>query len=252
MEVHVLASGSDGNCTVIRGEESAIMIDAGLSRKRILELMAINGIDDSEIKGILVTHEHSDHVTGVGPLARKIGCPVYCNDSTFAAFKAGKVDHVSIPAGCGFGIDDFSIMPMSTSHDAVDPVSYRVEENGKVAVVATDTGTLPFPVRQALSEADIAVVESNYDRRMLMEGPYPYRLKMLIDSDHGHMSNYLCADVLKKTMHDGMQIFLAHMSKTNNTPDVAKDTVSKITGLRRSSLDCLDPEFADDTRILRT
>ena len=252
MEVHILASGSDGNCTVIRGEESAIMIDAGLSRKRILELMAINGIDESEIKGIMVTHEHSDHVTGVGPLARKIGCPVYCNERTFAAFKAGKVDHIPITTGNSFSIDGFSILPMPTSHNAADPCAYRVAEGDKVAVVATDTGLLPYQIRQALTESDIAVVESNYDRRMLIEGPYPYNLKMLIDSDHGHMSNYLCADVLKKTYHQGMQIFLAHMSKTNNTPDVAKDTVSKITGLRRSALDCLDPDFADDTRILRT
>lgn len=249
MEVHILASGSDGNCAVIRHEDRAIMVDAGLSAKRIISLMNLNGLDPKEIECILITHEHSDHVSGAGPVARKLDCPVMCNQQTFDACNIGKVEHIPIDPLNTFSAAGISVMPLPTSHNAVNPVSYMFKIGGKTAVIATDTGCVTFPIEQALMEADVAVLESNYDRRMLHEGPYPYNLKKLIDSDHGHLSNVMCADILKKTDHEGRQVFLAHLSKTNNTPDVARDTVSELTGMRRFRLDCL--EFPGDTRVIK-
>lgn len=252
MEVHILASGSDGNCAVIRGPESAVMVDAGISCKRIMHLMDINGIDASEISGILVTHEHTDHVSGVGPVARKFDCPVFCTHGTYVnSSKLGKVDYNQVSACRSFSLGGMDIMPLPTSHNAAEPVCYRISSSEGSVLIATDTGTLTPPVKQALADSDVAVIESNYDRRMLSEGPYPYPLKVLIDSDHGHMSNYMCADAIKATMREGRKIFLAHLSKTNNTPDVAKETVEAVTGIRRSRLDCLDPTVKDDTRIIR-
>ncbi len=251
MEVHILASGSDGNCAVIRGPESSVMVDAGISRKRILRLMDLNGIDPSEISGILVTHEHTDHVSGVGPTARRLECPVFCTAGTMAGSNMGKVDFRQVSACRPFSLGGMEVMPLPTSHNAAEPVCYRLSSEDGTVLIATDTGVLTAPVKQALAEADVAVIESNYDRRMLSEGPYPYPLKRLIDSDIGHMSNYMCAEAIRATSREGRRIFLAHLSKTNNTPDVAKETVEAVAGIRRSRLDCLDPGIIDDTRVIR-
>ena len=112
-----------------------------------------------------------------------------------------------------------------------------------------DTGKFTFQIEQALSEADIAVIEANYDNDMLVNGPYPYTLKKLIGSERGHMSNVDCGNAIRRTMNDRRQIFLAHLSRTNNEPDVARETVSEITGIKRYKIDCL--EFQGDTRTLR-
>lgn len=250
MEVHILASGSDGNCAIVRDGETSVMIDAGLSCKRIVSLMGVHGIDPSEIRGILITHEHTDHVQGAGTSARRFDCPVYCNDRTFGAFKPGKVDHVSIDTMKPFSIGTLSFLPMPTSHDAVDPCCYRFESSkGGVGVIATDTGYFTFPVKQALKDADIAVMESNYDKRMLDEGPYPYYLKKRIDGDHGHMSNILCGATVKEIYEPEKKIFLAHLSRTNNIPDLARETVAEVAGISKYRLDCLDG--LEDTRILK-
>lgn len=250
MEVHVLASGSDGNCAIVRDDDTSIMIDAGLSGKAITRLMNLHGIDQSEIDGILITHEHTDHVQGAGVVARRFGCPIYCNDRTFSAFNAGKVEHVSIDIMREFSIGSLSLLPMPTSHDAVEPCCYRFQSaDGKVGVIATDTGYFTFPVKQALRDADIAIMESNYDKRMLEEGPYPYPLKRRIDSDHGHMSNILCGATVREIYKPEKKIFLAHLSRTNNIPTLARETVAEVAGISKYRLDCLDG--LEDTRILK-
>ncbi len=250
VEVHVLASGSDGNCYVVRSEDRAVMIDAGLSYKKIKSLMDINGIDDSEIEALFVTHEHSDHVGGAGVISRKLDIPVYCNQRTFDASNLGKVQFNPITMMNTVSVAGMDIIALPTSHDAVEPCAYMLNAGGTKALIATDTGKITFPVEHALEEANIAVIESNYDKRMLDYGPYPPSLKRLIDSDIGHMSNLECARAVKRTMHNnGRKIFLGHLSRHNNTPDIAKDTMSDITGIRRFHFDCL--ECQGDTRILK-
>ncbi len=250
VEVHVLASGSDGNCTVIRSEDRAIMVDAGLSYKKTKSLMDINGIDESEIEALFVTHEHSDHVGGAGAIARKLDIPVFCNQNTFNASNLGKVAHNPITMMNTVNVAGMNIIALPTSHDAVEPCAYMFDADGTKVLIATDTGKITYPIEHALEEANIAIIESNYDKKMLDYGPYPPSLKRLIDSDIGHMSNLECARAVKRTMHNnGRKIFLGHLSRHNNTPDVAKDTISEITGIRRFHFDCL--EFQGDTRILK-
>ncbi len=250
MEVHILASGSDGNCAVVERDGRAVMVDAGLSLKRISALMDLNGLEASSLEAILVTHEHSDHTRGVGPIARKFDVPVYCNMPTFAGSQLGKVRHVAIATSGAFSVAGFDVMPLPTSHNAAEPNAFNISSNGENVLVATDTGYLTEPVESALAGADIALLESNYDAKMLREGPYPYFLKRLIDSDLGHLSNVACADAIRRTSGGGRRkVFLAHLSRNNNTPDTARETVAEITGMKRMTLDCL--EFPGDTRVLR-
>ena len=249
MEVHVLASGSDGNCTVIVHDDEAVMIDAGLSGKSISALMEKNGLDPSMVKGLLITHEHSDHVAGAGIMARKLDIPIYCNERTLSMCSLGHISYSRTVTMEEFGIGDLRILPLPTSHNAIEPNAFRVSANGKVVLVATDTGKLTSPVEQVLGEADVAVLESNYDKMMLETGPYPQSLKNLVGSDIGHLSNIDCASAIKRTMKGNRKIFLAHLSRNNNTPDTARETVAGITGIKRFNIDCL--EFRGDTRILK-
>lgn len=250
LEVHVLASGSDGNCTVIESDGEVVMIDAGISCRRILSLMEQEGVDKDMVKAILITHEHSDHVAGAGPTARKLGVPVMCNERTFSQLSLGNVDYVPFDTARSFDVGSLHITPLPTSHNAVEPNAFLTQADGKRALVATDTGKLTFQIEAALKMADIAVIEANYDMQMLADGPYPVSLKRLIGSDHGHLSNVDCANAIRRTMTESpRQLFLAHLSKTNNMPDLARETVADITGIRRLNIDCL--EFPGDTRTLR-
>ncbi|MCL1810897.1 MAG: MBL fold metallo-hydrolase [Methanomassiliicoccaceae archaeon] len=248
-EVHVLASGSDGNCAVIQLDDEAIMIDAGISCKKTMELMGKEGIDHRSLKALLVTHEHSDHIGGAGPVSRKFNIPVMCNKATFDCSEIGSVEYAEIRTMGSFCVGSMNITPLPTSHNAAEPNAFLVEADGRRVLVATDTGKLTFQVEHALKEADVAVIEANYDKKMLAEGPYPIYLKRLIASDTGHLANVDCAEAIKRTMRDNRQIFLAHLSKTNNAPDIARETVAEMTGLKRLQIDCL--EFQGDTRTLR-
>ena len=249
MEVHVLASGSDGNCAVVVYEGHAVMIDAGLSGKRITELMNLNGLDSSMIKSILITHEHSDHTSGAGIMARKLNVPIQCNERTYRSYNFGNVVYSKITTKEMFVSGEMEITPLPTSHNASEPNAFMFRAGGKKVLIATDTGKMMCEVESELHDADLAVLESNYDRHMLAAGPYPIMLKRLVGSDIGHLSNVDCAESLKRTMSEKRKIFLAHLSRNNNTPDTARETVSEITGIRRPKIDCL--EFKGDTRIIK-
>jgi len=248
-EAHVLASGSDGNCTVIEFDDEAIMIDAGISYKKSIELMGQEGFDGSKLKALLVTHEHSDHISGAGPIARKFDIPIMCNRATFDSSCINNVQYSEISTLSSFCVGNMEITPLPTSHNAAEPNAFMVQAEGKRILLATDTGKLTFQVEHALAEADIAIIESNYDNKMLTDGPYPLYLKRQIASEVGHLSNVDCASAIMRTANEKRQIFLAHLSRTNNEPDVARDTVSQITGMKRLKIDCL--EFRGDTRTLR-
>lgn len=253
MEIHVLASGSDGNCYVIRSGEHTVMLDQGMTYKHLVEQMNVNGIMPEEIECILVTHEHSDHVKGVGTAARKLKCPVMSTEGTYNGMCQciGKVDFVPIRREVGFSIGDIDVMPIPTKHDAADPVCYRFTSGGKSAFIATDTGSVSFGIKQTIQDSDLVVLESNYDPQRLRNNPlYPEYLKIRIASeDRGHLSNYQCGDALA-SVRTGQKIFLGHLSKKNNDPDLAKDTVARTSGMHRARLDCLDCNL-DDTRVLR-
>ena len=251
MEVHILASGSDGNCAIVRHEDTAVMIDAGLTGKRVNQLMEIHGIDASEIKALFITHEHGDHIKGAGVAARKFSCPILCNDVTFRACgDMGKVEHQSIRMFQPVTIGTITLTALPTSHDAKYPCCYTFEAGGKRGTIATDTGYYTHEVKQALMESDIAVMESNYDKRMLDEGPYSDWLKRRINGDLGHVSNVMCGMTVGKIYTPEKKIFLAHLSRTNNIPELAKQTVADLAGISKYRLDCLDG--LEDSRILKS
>lgn len=250
-EVHVLASGSDGNCTVVESDGEAVMIDCGISCRAVLKQMDQEGVDKGMVKAILITHEHTDHMKGAGATARKLGVPVMCNIPTFDAMDLGMVDFIPFDPARSFDVGQFHITPLPTSHNAVQPNAFYLEAGGHTMAQVTDTGKVTFQIEEALRKAEIAVFEANYDQQMLVDGPYPPALKRLIGSDRGHMSNVDSAAAIRRTMQGGhrRQLFLAHLSRHNNTPDIARQTAADITGIRRLAIDCL--EFPGDSRTLR-
>lgn len=250
MDVHILASGSDGNCIVVDTGEDAVMIDAGVSYKRIQEYASVAGCDLDRVRSILITHEHSDHISGAAVTARKLGVPVRCSEGTLTQLNFKNVDMVPYDIRDTFDVGPFHVVPLPTSHDAIQPNAFFLEACGQKVAVVTDTGCCSFQIEQALASADIAVMEANYDLQMLREGPYPWPLKRRIEGPSGHMDNVETGNLLRKTMWEGRQVFLAHLSKTNNTADTARDTVASRMGVNRLHVQCM--EWPGDVRTLTT
>lgn len=227
-----LASGSSGNCQLIGTEKTSVLLDAGLSGKYIQSAMTSCGEDIAKVKGILVTHEHTDHIKGIGVLMRRFGMQLYANEATYLALKdkLGAIDEhkvILFENDKPFEIDDLVVKPFSISHDAVDPVAYTFTDGKLKFSVATDLGTVTDKILHELIDSDLLMLESNHDVEMLKVGPYPYYLKRRILSDVGHLSNDLAAEVAMEIVKAGKMksLLLAHLSKENNHPDLAMETV---------------------------
>lgn len=233
MELCSIASGSSGNCIYVGTDATHLLVDVGISGKRTENGLNSIGQSLNNIDGILITHEHSDHICGLGVLSRKYHIPIYATYKTIKAIQGcsslGKMDSdlfVPINADEKFVIKDMIIEPMHTSHDAVDPVAYRMRyENQKIAI-ATDLGTYNDYTVECLKGMDLLFLEANHDVNMLQVGPYPYKLKQRILGDRGHLSNELSGQLLKRLVHDKLQgVVLGHLSKDNNIPELAYETV---------------------------
>lgn len=225
MELTVLASGSKGNCAYLKGEGGALLVDVGLSAREILCRLANAGADASLIEGILVTHEHIDHIRGVDVLARRLRVPVYATGGTLAAFadKCGTTKAELCRCRCGepFSIGDFSVEAFAASHDAREPCGFSIAEGGIRIGCCTDTGTVTATMFDRLASCDAVLLESNHCPDMLENGPYPAYLKSRIRSKHGHLSNpdaARCLQALAGKVHMAM---LAHLSEVNNTHEKA-------------------------------
>ena len=251
LEVHVLASGSDGNCTVIVNDGEAVMIDAGYNCKTLCHLMEVEGIDPRSVKAVLVTHEHTDHVSAIRVLNNKFGYDVYATPATYDAFDHGNAVLHPFESGGTFEICGMTVRSLPTSHDAVDPTAYSFSVDGKTVSIITDTGILTKPCQEALRVSDLAILEANYDAQMLADNPlYSPALKSRIRSDRGHLCNTDSGRFVASTLSPrNRKLFLAHLSRKNNTPDIARETVSKMSGIPRYKIDCL--ESKGDTRTLR-
>ena len=233
MELCSIASGSSGNCIYVGTDEGHILIDAGISGKRIEEGLNSIGLKTAEMQGILVTHEHIDHVAGLGVLARRYGIPIYATAGTIEAVKGmksvGKIDEGlfhEIKAEKDFMIADMSIEPIEISHDAAEPVAYRVTAGDKSAAVMTDLGYYDERIVSKLKNLDAILLEANHDIRMLQTGPYPYPLKQRILGNRGHLSNESSGRLLSEVLHDNLKaVVLGHLSKENNFPELAYETV---------------------------
>lgn len=233
MRFTTIASGSSGNCIYIGSDTTHILIDQGISAKRVIEGIEGLGIKPSEIDAIFVTHEHTDHTQGLGVFSRKFSVPIYATEGTIEGIKAtkslGTIDSDLfnvVKADKSFFVKDLNINPIRVSHDATEPVAYSVKcEKQKISVI-TDLGTYSDYTIECLKNSDIIMAEANHDIRMLQVGPYPYYLKQRILSDRGHLSNENCGRMISALLHDNLKhLFLGHLSKENNMPELAFETV---------------------------
>ncbi len=248
-EVHALASGSDGNCTVLRCGGSTVMIDAGLSGKAIVDRLQKVNVDPRSIDALLLTHEHSDHVYGAGILSRRYGIPICANRSTLASSNIGEVDRTIIFQTLErFKVGEFNVLPLPISHNAAEPNAFYIEGEGRRFLLATDLGKVDDRMINLLGKVDIAMVEANHDLQMLIHGPYPPALKSEIRGDRGHLSNIDCARALWVTYDRERKVFLSHLSRNNNTPEVAIRTVARTLCCNEAEIDCLRTK--DDIRTI--
>lgn len=223
-----LFSGSSGNSVLVGDGDTFLLIDAGVSCSRIAAELKTLGVAPERISTILVTHEHSDHIKGIGPFSRKFGCSVYATQGTWAAMedKLGDLDpsrrHV-IGRDLDFYLDGLNIQPFPTPHDAAESVGYVISNrDGASFAVATDLGCLRDSWFEAVQGSDAVLLESNYDEDMLMAGPYPYDLKRRIRSRNGHLSNADASSAALKLFRSGTRhVILGHLSKENNFPELA-------------------------------
>ena len=229
IKVSVLASGSSGNSIFISGGKNRILIDAGLSGKEIERRLSKIGENADDLDAILVTHEHSDHIHGIGVLSRRYDLPIYANELTWqgAEKRIGKIKENNCRVFSeGFMIGDMGISPFCISHDASDPVGYIVNCADKRIGQATDMGCISPEVVSCLKDLDFLIIESNHDLEMLMNGSYPWPLKQRINGEKGHLSNDDTADLLPRIIGSNFpRILLAHLSKDNNIPALAYITV---------------------------
>lgn len=229
-----LYSGSSGNCLYVGTERTGILIDAGLSGKKILSSLNEIGISPKSINALLVTHEHVDHIRGAGILSRMFNIPVYANNNTWGALKSsiGRVDDENIKTieiDETFSIGDIEVKAFKTPHDAVDSVGYSIFSGGKKVSIATDIGHVSENVFNNIKDSDLLMLESNHDEEMLKFGPYPYVLKRRILSDIGHLSNNDAGKAIVRLMGSKyMTVILGHLSEKNNYPELAYQTVLSV------------------------
>ncbi|MBU1004434.1 MAG: MBL fold metallo-hydrolase [Nanoarchaeota archaeon] len=227
MEFCALASGSSGNCFYVKEGNSAVLIDAGISAKQILERLSSIKQSPKWIKGIFVTHEHTDHIRGIDVFASKHNIPIYMTKGTAESSCVCREDNLVnvIKNNEHVKLNGLSVEAFSKSHDAADPVSYSVSAGGKRVAVVTDIGFACKNVIDHISCAHSVILESNHDTKMLEDGNYPIYLKRRIASDKGHISNYNAALLLLQHGPKGLKnAMLAHLSENNNTPDIALKT----------------------------
>ncbi|WP_018663437.1 MBL fold metallo-hydrolase [Heyndrickxia acidiproducens] len=233
MQFSVLASGSTGNAVYVETDEHAFLVDAGLSGKQMELLFQQIGRNIADLSGILVTHEHSDHIKGIGVLARKYKLPIYANNKTWSVMD-GMIGE--IPTDLKFSFDMESVQSFGhlqiesfgVSHDAIQPMFYVFHEGGKKLAVITDTGYISDRMKGTISNANVFVFESNHDVEMLRMGRYPWSVKQRILSDIGHVSNEDAALAMSEVIGDQTKrIYLAHLSKDNNMKELARMAVSQ-------------------------
>jgi phosphoribosyl 1,2-cyclic phosphodiesterase len=248
--VSILASGSSGNSTLLETGHTALLIDAGLGKKEMLRRFEALGRErPHRVDAVLITHEHSDHSSGLAQMAREWDCPAYLTEPTHREIlkmyaegpekpgKKAQIDRVEyIRPGKSFQIGDIEITPFTIPHDASDPVGYAFRANGTKVAIVTDLGYMPELVKQHLREADFLILESNHDLEMLKMGPYPWYIKQRVMSRTGHLSNTIVSEFLADAeVFDGRarHLVLAHLSEQNNNPDLAR--ISAEEALNRRS-----------------
>lgn len=233
MRLCSIASGSSGNCVYVGSEATHLLVDVGISGRKAENGLSNLGLTGSDLDGILITHEHADHISGLGILARKYQVPVYATKGTIRAMlkskSLGKLDASlfhEVREDEKFILKDLTVNPMRISHDAAQPVAYRIAYGDRRVGICTDLGVYNDYTVESLRGMDALLIEANHDVNMLQVGPYPYYLKQRILGDRGHLSNENSGKLLSRLLHDKLQtIILGHLSKENNLPELAYETV---------------------------
>ena len=244
----VLASGSKGNSSVLATSRTRILVDCGLSCRETLRRMVACGEDPLTVNAIVISHEHSDHVTGLWVLARKLNIPVYMTGATYADWQYWARDKETrtrpqlekleiFEPGKSFTIGDVTVSPFTIPHDAVDPVGFTFRAEGVKIGIVTDLGYMPRSVVDNIRGCDGLMIESNHDLEMLRGGPYPWQVKQRVMSRTGHLSNDALAQFFSND-YDGSAAFLilAHLSEANNHPDLARTAAEQALAHRRDLL----------------
>lgn len=226
-----IASGSNGNCYYIGNNREAVLVDAGISARQIINRMKQQNLNPSLVKAIFISHEHSDHVSGAKVLSKKLMVPVYATRRTYAAMYNNHKPQAPrfFDPGAGIVVGSFSIFPFLKNHDAAQPCSFIISYNGLHTGVLTDIGVACENVIREVARCHALFLETNYDEKMLWGGRYPWPLKRRIASDYGHLSNDQAFDLVSR--HSGNQlqlVFLSHLSAENNTPEKAMERFNEL------------------------
>lgn len=232
IQVHALASGSSGNSTLIQAHGTNIVIDAGVPVRTLASHLGKRGVGTDNLHAILLTHEHGDHSGNAGPLARRTNAPVIANRATLEEYsrrEALPFPSLEMPTGHTVRIGETTIRSFAVPHDAVEPAGYIIEAAGCKIVYFTDAGTVTPAMKAALAGATFAVVEANHDLQWLMRGSYTPDMKQRVSSETGHLSNADCARMLAERLDEGgpMSVWLAHLSRANNSPSLARRSVTQ-------------------------
>ncbi|MCF6365916.1 MAG: MBL fold metallo-hydrolase [Bacteroidales bacterium] len=233
IEICALASGSNGNCYYIGNEENAVLIDAGIYYKRLIERLDDAGLDKNKIKAIFISHEHTDHIQGARSTSNKLGIPVYYTKKTFhKSYNKNKAQNfIFFEPGTPHIIGNIKVYSFKKNHDAIDPCSFRIEIDNKNIGVMTDIGKVDEILQTEFSKCDAVFLESNYDEDMLQNGLYPYHLKQRVSSYDGHLSNIQALELVKNYASPKLKaILLSHISAANNTHETVSEVFSGLNG----------------------
>ncbi len=235
MNIASIASGSNGNCYYLENNDDAILVDAGISARQIVERMARLGLSVSKLRGVFISHEHSDHIRGLDAFTKRYAIPVFITSKTYSSY--GKILRGSslnfFAPGMQVQLGKICVNTFLKSHDATEPCSFSVSAEGKTVAVMTDIGCKCASVTSHIQNADAVFLESNYDDDMLRTGYYPPYLKARIASDSGHLSNTQAARLLLEHASSRLKhVFLSHLSASNNTPELALGTFHHFIGQR--------------------
>ncbi len=237
-----LFSSSSGNCTLITNNDTKILVDAGVSMAKITTSLSKVNTEPSEIDAVLITHEHSDHISGLNVFCKKHSPHIYANSKTLEKIRENIIASSDflhpVDIGKPFPVGSMTVKAFSTPHDSISSVGYVIESDGKKYGVATDTGTITQSMLSSLASCEAVLIEANHDEDMLKSGPYPYYLKKRILSDKGHLSNDKCAWFATQLAIWGTKkIMLGHLSEKNNTSELAYETVGKMLNANGFELD---------------
>lgn len=253
LSVCILASGSKGNAIYISDGSTSILIDAGLSGSEIKRRLQSRGLRPEDLDAILVSHEHSDHIKGAGPISRRFDLPVYISLKTraVASSQIGNINDIRyFKCGSTFMINSLTLHPFSLSHDAEDPAGFTVKKNGAKIGIATDLGLATSMVKEHLKDCTVLIIEANHDTSMLAKGPYPWPIKQRIKSRTGHLSNQASKNLLKEVQHNQLQhVILAHLSEVNNTPQKALSAVGQAITHSHTHLTAANQDFSGNLLV---